>query len=321
MSVRPHPLQKNDPRYEQAWIIDYKTQDGKRRQEVFDGTLADALSVEQSLRIRTKRNRFISYPTLAEVSPLYIESYQVDHRPTGILRMHRCVTLKILPFFGRYQFQSITPQLVEAYKRRRLTDGVKPATINLELSFLSGLCKWAEEAGYCQEIKIKRFSKKLSKAPLMNPPTRREVVKVLRAIKRTKRPVFCAMYYLGLRTQEAKDLKPESVHWQHRVVIVRGKGNKERAIPINRKAAVYLRNSLPFYAPRSFVEILAFACKRSGVRYLNPHLFRHGFGMHAVAMGMPTRAVQAMLGHASITTTEIYTQMLAETLIKEMDKF
>jgi site-specific recombinase XerD len=321
MSVRPHPLQKTDPRYEQAWIIDYKTQDGKRRQEVFDGTLAEALSVEQSLRIRTKKNRFISYPTLAEVSPLFIESYQVDHRPTGILRMHRCITLKILPFFGRYQFQSITPQLVEQYKRQRLADGVKPATVNLELSFLSGLLKWGEENGYCQEIKIKRFSKKLSKAPLMNPPTRKEVVKVLRAIKRHKRPVFAAMYYLGLRTQEAKDLKPDAVHWQHKVVIVRGKGNKERAIPINRKAAVYLRNSLPFYAPASFVEILTFACKRAGIRYLNPHLFRHGFGLHMVASGVPTRAVQAMLGHSSITTTEIYTQILAETLIKEMDKF
>jgi site-specific recombinase XerD len=321
MSVRPHPLQKTDPRYEQAWIIDYKTQDGKRRQEVFDGTLADALSVEQSLRIRTKKNRFISFPTLAEASPLYIESYKVDHRPTGILRMHRVITLKILPFFGKYQFQSITPQLVEQYKRKRLADGVKPATVNLELSFLSGLCKWAESSGYCQRIEIKQFPKKLSKAPLMRPPTRKEVIKVLRAIKRTKRPLFAALYYMGLRSQEARDLRPEAVHWDRNLVVIIGKGGKQRLVPINRKVAVYLRTSLPFYAPRSFVEILSFACKRAGVRYLNPHLFRHGFGMHAVAMGMPTRAVQAMLGHASITTTEIYTQVLAETLIKEMDKF
>ena len=320
MSVRPHP-QQHLPDHAGKWIIDYKKPNGKRAQEIFVGTEADAIVIEQSLRVRSKSATLRKFPSLLEVAPFFKQFYELDHQPAGFERLSR--SLKILmPFFGGYQFQSINNQLVEQYKRQRLAVGVKHTTINKELAALSSFCKWAEDQGYCERIRIKRFPNKLTRAPLMNVPSRKEIVKLLRAIPRQKRAIFCAMYYLGLRSQEARDLRSLAVHWSRNVLVIVGKGNKQRIVPINRKARPYLRHSLPFYAPADFRNILKWACKRSGIgREVNPHLFRHAFGVHMTAMGVGLRALQEIMGHSSSVVTERYSQVVATTLLQEMDKF
>lgn len=320
MSVRPHPKQHTGPEFADAWIVDVKGADGKRRQFVERGPYEQAVDLEQSFRIRSKKPSINVFPAINEIVPLFKESYQIDHRPRGYERIIWSLK-QILPFFGRYQFQSITPALIEQYKRKRIQDGVKPITINKELTALSSLCRWAHEMGYCEEIRIKRYPPKMTRSPIMNVPDRKTVVRLLRAIPRQKRPAFCGMYYLGLRSQEAKDMLPEHVFWQRGVAIVTGKGDKQRIVPINRKVAVYVRH-LPWYAPNDFRQIIKWACKRSGIdQHINPHLFRHAFGCHMTAAGVSLRALQEMMGHSSSAITERYSQVMAETLIKEMGKF
>ncbi|MDO5673787.1 MAG: tyrosine-type recombinase/integrase [bacterium] len=224
-------------------------------------------------------------------------------------------------FFGRYQFPSITNRMVDEYKRNRLADGVKHSTINKELAALSSFCRWAEDQGYCERIQIRRFPPKLTRAPMMDVPSRSEMVRLLRSIPRKKRGIFAAMYYLGLRSQEARDLVANDVNWLRRILIITGKGNKQRVLPINRRVAPYLRN-LPFPAPKDLRDILFWACKRAGVqRKVNPHLFRHAFGLHMTASGVGLRALQEIMGHSTSLVTERYSQVVAETLRKEMDKF
>jgi len=319
MSVRPHP-QQHLPAHADKWVIDFKGQDGKRQQIVFAGSEADARHCEQSFRIKARGISVNRFPALLEVVHSFIESYALDHQPKGTQRLKDSFK-RLLPYFGRYQFQSLTTQLIEQYKRNRLADGVIPSTINKELAALSSFCKWGRDQGYCaDDIRIKRFPNKLTRAPMMDVPSRREVVLLLRAIPRKKRPAFAVLYYLGLRSQEVRDIRPDSVHWSRGVVLVVGKGNKQRIVPINRKAAVYLRH-LPFYAPGDFRQILKWAAKRIGARVLNPHLFRHAFGCHMTAAGVGLRALQEMMGHSSPVITERYSQVVAETLRKEMEKF
>ena len=321
MSVRPHPKQKTDKSFSDAWLIDFYGPDKTRHKFTHRGTEAQAREIEHSLRIRTRRTPISAHPSLNEASVRFIEYYAIDHLPGGKERLQRSMKI-ILRLLGRYQFPSLTGPVIEDYKRTRLDEGVKPTTINKELAALSSFCKWAEEEGYCERIRIKRFPNKLTRAPMMNVPIRKEIVKLLRSIPRKKRGIFAAMYYLGLRSQEARDLRSNAVLWARRLVIVTGKGNKQRLIPINRKAAPYLRNSLPFYAPKDFRNILKWACKRAGInRHINPHLFRHAFGMGMTEAGAGARALQEIMGHSSMATTERYSQVRAATLIKEMDKF
>lgn len=320
MSVRPHPKQ-HLPAHHGKWVIDFKGPDGKRQQFILVGTELEARQCEQSLRIKQRGIAVKRFPSLQEVAPAFRDDYELDHQPGGTERLTR--SLKILmPFFGKYQFQSLTNQLIDQYKRQRLDTGVKHTTINKELAALSSFCKWAEDKGYCERIRIKRFPNKLTRAPIMNVPSRKEIVLLLRAIPRKKRAVFAVMYYLGLRSQEARDLRGNAVHWSRRVLVITGKGNKQRIVPIGRKAAPYLRHSLPFYAPKDFRGILEWACKRAGMhRDINPHLFRHAFGCHMTAAGVGVRALQEIMGHSSVAVTERYSQVVAETLLKEMDKF
>jgi len=132
MSVRPHP-QQHLSRHASKWIIDYKSPEGKRVQETFVGSEADARSLEHSFRIRSRTSPFSRFPSLLEVAPFFVQHYELDHQPKGAERLRWSLKV-LLPFFGRYQFPSISARLVEEYKRQRLASGVKHSTINTAVS-------------------------------------------------------------------------------------------------------------------------------------------------------------------------------------------
>lgn len=319
MSVRPHPQQKINRAFSDAWLIDFYDEYGKRHKFTYRGTEAAAREIEHSWRIRTRKTPASAHPSLNEAAPLYVEQYALDHLPLGVDRL-RWSLKHLLAAMGRHQFRSITGPVVEDYKRSRLADGVKPNTINKELAALSGFCRWAHDQGYCERLYIKRFPAKLARAPIPTVPSRKEVVLFLRAIPRAKRGVWAAMYYCGLRSAEAKGLKPRNVNWGLSVLIITGKGNKQRIVPINRKLRPYLRR-LPFYAPKDMREVAAWACRRSGLEiHMHPHLMRHAFGVHATEAGVGLRALQDIMGHSTSQVTELYTRLAAEALSKEMGK-
>lgn len=321
MSVRPHPKQKLDQHYRNAWLIDFYDQSGKRHKLLFHGTETAARSVEHSFRIKTKRTTTTAHPSLNEAAILYIEQYTIDHLPSGAERL-RWSMKHLLKRLGRYHFPNITGPVVEEYKRTRLAEGVKPNTINKELAALSGFCKWAQEMGFCERIYIKRFPLKLARAPLPQVPSRREVVLFLRALPRAKRGVWAAMYYCGLRSSEAKGLSKRAINLSLGVVLIVGKGNKQRVVPINRKVRPYLRGDLPFTCAKDLREVAFWACKRAGLTiHIHPHIMRHAFGVHMTERGVPLRALQDIMGHSSSQVTELYTRLAAEALSREMDKF
>lgn len=319
MSVKRHPKRATDPSYAQAWIIDWYDETNTRRRRVYHGEEVIAREIERSLRITTRRTPAGAFPTLNQAAPFFLEYYQTDHLRKGVERLHWSMK-HLLKFFGSYQFRSVIPPLIEQYKRERAAK-VKPTTINKELAALSSFAKWAQEQGYCERLNIKRYPRKMTAAPIPDVPSRSEVVRILRAIPRHKRGLFAAMYYCGLRKDEAATLEEKHINWGLGVMIVRGKGGKQRIIPLNRKIRVYLRH-LPFYAPHDLRYILETAMKRTGVeRHFYPHLFRHAFGTHMTQKGVSLRALQDILGHSSSQITEIYTRLAADALSKEMDKF
>jgi site-specific recombinase XerD len=321
MSVRPHPQQKTNPKYADAWLIDFYDGQGKRHKYTHRGAESQAREIEHSLRIRTKRTPSTAHPSLLEAAPPYVEQYTLDHLPSGTERLRRSMKI-VLRLLGRYQFPSLTSVVIEEYKRTRLSEQVKPNTINKELACLSGFAKWAHEQGYCERLFIKRFPLKLARAPMPTVPSRKEVIKFLRALPRAKRGLWAAMYYCGLRSSEARNLTTRHVNWALNVVIVTGKGNKQRVVPLNRKIKPYLRDGLPFYGARDLRVVARWAVKRAGLTiHIHPHLMRHAFGVHMTEKGVPLRALQDIMGHSSSQVTELYSRLAAEALGREMGKF
>ncbi|MEJ5054551.1 site-specific tyrosine recombinase XerD [Sphingobacterium sp. MYb382] len=141
------------------------------------------------------------------------------------------------------------------------------------------------------------------------------------------------LYGCGLRVSELVNLKISNLFLDVEFVKVEGKGNKERLIPIGQQAIKYLKIYLAEIRPNQpikagqedyvflnrrgsqlsrvmvFIIIKDLAKKINLTKVISPHTFRHSFASHLVEGGADLRAVQDMLGHESITTTEIYTHI------------
>jgi len=335
MSIRIHPTK--GPGW---WYIQFRPDGsrGKLKTIPFKGTKAEAHAWELEIRkqVRPARDVLSVAPSLSEILPEFIASYRMDHQPGGAARTIRSFEI-LLPVFGRLPLTAITARAIEDYKAQRLAQrtarskgemGVKPTTINKELAALSGLLKWAAEMGYCYPIKIKRFPPKLTRAPLPSVPTTQEVQKIINAAPWPKSGLLACLYYGGLRSVEARELKAEQVRIDQGVIFVVGKGNKERIVPIIPPLAAVLSRRLgevssgylwtwpPGNRPiKDLRGTLKWACKRAGIsRHITPHLFRHAFGVQATIDKAGTRGLQQIMGHSSIVTTEIYTRLAASHL-------
>jgi integrase/recombinase XerD len=151
------------------------------------------------------------------------------------------------------------------------------------------------------------------------------------------RALLETMYACGLRASEAIGLELSALDLEAGVLIARGKGAKERLVPIGRTAiealAVYLERGRPRLVgireeSRVFVNLRGGGLSRQGLykivqrhassagleHRMSPHTLRHTFATHLLAGGCDLRALQEMLGHADIGTTQIYTHLSTERL-------
>jgi integrase/recombinase XerD len=149
--------------------------------------------------------------------------------------------------------------------------------------------------------------------------------------------IFELMYATGMRVSELVNLKIEDINLEVGFVRCFGKGNKERIIPLGKKAGLaiekYLNESRKSFAKRSgpvylFLnrsgkslsrisvwKLIKYYAKRARIKKeIRPHLLRHSFATHLLERGADLRAVQEMLGHANISTTQIYTHINKDRL-------
>ncbi|WP_245620786.1 site-specific tyrosine recombinase XerD [Roseivirga seohaensis] len=166
-----------------------------------------------------------------------------------------------------------------------------------------------------------------------------EIDKILAAIDHSKaegmrnRAMLETLYSSGLRVTELISLKISNIHFEIGFLRILGKGNKERLVPIGREALKYInmyreevrvhldikpghesflflnRNGKQLTRQMVFIVIKDLVVKAGLQKIVSPHTFRHSFATHLIEGGADLRAVQEMLGHESITTTEIYTHL------------
>lgn len=158
------------------------------------------------------------------------------------------------------------------------------------------------------------------------------------------RAILEVLYATGLRVSELTGLRPADVDLVVGIVTAFGKGRKERLVPLGREAqgwvGRYLAEARPVLArgrasPALFLNHRGGRLSRMGLwgivrrhavasgveRVLTPHVLRHSFATHLLERGADLRALQAMLGHADISTTQIYTHVTRERLRRVYDQF
>ncbi len=278
--------------------------------------------------------------------------------------------------------KSLSANSVDAYsadikkfrKYLELKD-TRPGPDEVRLDDLSGFIQWINELGMSTrtqarvisglkgffrflilEDRIKEDPTALIEAPkigrkLPDVLSVSEIDKLIAAIDLSKpeghrnRAIVEVLYSCGLRVSELIGLRLTDMYLDRGFIRVIGKGDKERLVPIGKRAVREIENYLPdrnhlpvidadcedilflnrrgHYLTRVMIfTIVKDLSSKAGIqKHVSPHTFRHSFATHLVEGGADLRAVQEMLGHESILTTEIYTHLDSEFLRETIIRF
>lgn len=228
-------------------------------------------------------------------------------------------------------------ELVLCFQAAESERGVGARTQARRLSALRGLFRFAIAEGVVEESPLADLKQPRQRRRLPSTLSEKDAERLLDAADRTKTPMrdralLEVLYGSGLRVSEALGLTLDRIHLEEGAVRVVGKGDKERVVPLGgpaKKALTrYIESERPrlaragprhevFLSPRgnklSRQAIFALVRRLAEAAGLDsapsPHGLRHAFATHLVERGADLRAVQSLLGHASISTTEVYTHV------------
>ncbi len=242
----------------------------------------------------------------------------------------------------------LTPSTVTVYLLHTKRKGRTPSTVSRHLASIRAFCRFLLNESVIDNDPTANFDTPRLKQRLPNVLTKEEVDTLLNLPMTIKpaglrdKAMLELIYASGLRVSELIWLETNHVNLEHGFVKCVGKGNKERIIPIGSMAiksvsaylararakltrgrpnkALFVNHHGKRLTRQGFWKILKKYARKGDIKKtITPHTLRHSFATHLLENGADLRAVQEMLGHADITTTQIYTH-LTNTGLKEMYK-
>ncbi len=329
MSVRKRP--------DGRWRVDvvFMREGGRDRIRKSAATRDAALKLEREIRSKLDRGETFATraPLFKEWSKEFLEVYATNNNKPS----ERRAKLQILrdhldPFFGEMRLDRIGVQEIERFKSAQLTSDAKPKSINNRLTVLRRMFVIANEWGKLTNIPKVRW--------LKTPPQAfrflsfDEAERVVDAAGDWKAMILIALR-TGLRHGELLALRWDDVDLVTSRLLVRRtawrgsegspKGGRSREVPLSPEALATMR-TLPSRFRASYVfgngavRLTAgetkwpvwSACKRAGVERCGWHVLRHTFASHLVMRGVPLKAVQELLGHATMEMTMRYAHLSPE---------
>ncbi len=279
--------------------------------------------------------RYLAYLKLEKsLSPASIEAYRHD--------VSRFIQY-ILPAYPGILPEEITLSLLELFFKELNKTGI---SIRTQFRMISGL------RGFFGFLQMEKVIPDNPATLLETPRLGRKLPEVLSVEEidlieaqvdlskpdgHRNRALIEVMYSCGLRVSEVTDLRISNIFREEGFLRILGKGSKERLVPINKKALkeidlyLYDRNQLDIHPDHSDIlflnrfgkklsrvyvfKMIKEQVRKAGIKKtVSPHTFRHSFATHLMEGGADLRAIQEMLGHESIQTTEIYTHLDKEYL-------
>ena len=338
MSYRRHPTKKDH------W--QFFISQGRRKKQLtfcreFDSEAEAALYHAELQRAYRPLPASAIVPTIKNLVPDFLSYYQTVAQPSTVDSWIRSWK-NLEPYFGHIRPNCLAQTMIQHYKQQRLIDSagirggtVSKRTINKEISYLASLITWAasDDSGNIIDplpFKLKGFPGRQTRSPKPRVLTEDEVDRLLAAMAGSSKGLAACLYYAGLRFSEAAHLTRENVDMERKILHIRGKGDKERIVPILPELEPYLKGDKPghlFLSPvtqKPYKDIrtsLKNAAARTGItKHVHPHLLRHCFGAHGIK-NISLRAMQIIMGHSTPVVTQRYTQIAEATLSLEMNRF
>ncbi len=248
-------------------------------------------------------------------------------------------------------WRKVTHQQIRGFLAELMANGLSKPSAARALASLRSFYKWMAREGYVEQnpaalVSTPKLAKKLPRVPTME-----QVNGLLdsslpenASFPARDRVIFELLYGCGLRNSELIGIELDDISWSNEVIRVRGKGKKERLVPLGDSASVAIREYLPErqrvlenrrrncstllinlrggpLTSRSVGRIVkAIAIARGLSPDVHPHTLRHAFGAHMLEEGADLRAIQELLGHSRLSTTQRYTQLTSAHITRVYDE-
>lgn len=214
-------------------------------------------------------------------------------------------------------------------------EGVKTKTVQRRRACFKSFYAFLVEERKLKDNPMKNIEGPRAEKNLPKYLSEKEVGRLIDAAKKDPK-MLCLMellYGAGLRVSELVGMKKSDIKWDEKILNIRGKGSKERIVPIHAAALKAVKQYLalnksesPYLFPakekgghmsrQAFFKKIKETALNAGLdpSKVSPHVLRHSFASHLLAKDVDLRTLQEMLGHADITTTEIYTHIQDDRL-------
>ena len=248
-------------------------------------------------------------------------------------------------------WRRVEHQQIRGFLAELMGNGLSKPSLARALASLRSFYKWMAREGYVQQnpaalVSTPKLPKKLPRVPTMEQMNGLLDSRLPEnaAFPERDRAIFELLYGCGLRNSELVGIQLDDIGWSSEVIRVRGKGKKERLVPLGDAAAAAIREYLPerqrileaskrsssallinlrggALTTRSVGRIVkSIAVARGLSSDVHPHTLRHAFGTHMLEEGADLRAIQELLGHERLSTTQRYTQLTSAHITRVYDQ-
>ncbi len=253
-------------------------------------------------------------------------------------------------FVGPIPWDEIDHVTIRSFLSHLYDRGLSKTSVARALAALRSLYKWLGREGVVSQNPAKLVATPRLPKKLPRVPTIEELNAVLdtampesAAFPSRDRVIFELLYGCGIRNSELVGIDLEDIHWKREAILVRGKGKKQRLVPFGETAAAAIHDYLADrqatlaaarttssallvnrrggrITTRSIGRIVkAIAVARGLPADVHPHTLRHAFGTHMLEEGADLRAIQELLGHERLSTTQRYTQLSTAKVMEVYD--
>ncbi len=255
-------------------------------------------------------------------------------------------------YVGPQDWRDIDHVLIRGYLSNLYERGLSKTSVARSLAALRSLYKWLAQEGVVDQNPAALVATPKLPQKLPRVPTIEELNSLMdadmpecSAFATRDQVIFELLYGCGIRNAELTGINVNDVHWSKDVILVRGKGKKERYVPLGDTAMQAIRGYLPErqkvlgetkrtterallinlrgarLTTRSVGRIVKqIAVARGLSPDVHPHTLRHAFGTHMLEEGADLRAIQEMLGHERLSTTQRYTQLTVKHVMDVYDR-
>jgi integrase/recombinase XerC len=296
----------------------------------------------------TKRGTTIVEKAVAK----FIRSLQERNASPHTIKAYRTDLGQFAEYVGPQGWGDIDHVLIRGYLANLYERGLSKTSVARSLAALRSLYRWLAQEGEVDQnpaalVATPKLPKKLPRVPTIE-----EVNSVLdsempecSAFGERDQVILELLYGCGIRNSELIGINLDDIRWSNEMILVRGKGRKERYVPFGDTAKAAVQAYLPArqrvlgetkrtnerallvnlrgarLTTRSVGRIVKqIAVARGLSPDVHPHTLRHAFGTHMLEEGADLRAIQEMLGHERLSTTQRYTQLTVKHVMDVYDK-